>query len=134
MIQVFIQTELRLCCLFMSGITAAVGFVSVSEFIVEFSCEVISALTTRTLSNFKSIFFCPQDWVCWQIWGKELLYFVSSETLVWCLYKVLVKLIFQIDFFIYSNIWTFSIVLRHQKIKSLQNLQRVTSPNCIEDH
>lgn len=57
MIQVFIRAELWPYCLFMSGIIAAVGFASISEFIVEHSCGVISALTSHTLFNFKSIFY-----------------------------------------------------------------------------
>lgn len=63
-----------------------------------------------------NLYFCPQDRVCWQIFGIELLYSVSSETFVWCFYKVLVELISLIDFLMHSfNTWTFSIVLRHQK-------------------
>lgn len=80
-----------------------------------------------------NLYFCPQDRVCWQIFGIELLYSVSSETLVWCFYKVLVKLIFHIDFLIHSfNTWTFSIVLRHQKSNPVKISRGSHLPTALE--
>lgn len=93
-----------------------------------------------------NLYFCPQDRVCWQILGIELLSSVSSETLVWCFYKVLVKLISHRDFLIHSfNTWTFTIVLWHQKSnpfkvsgESLSQLlwkpwKRTNSQTCLKN-
>lgn len=76
-----------------------------------------SVLFDRTSYSVNSnLYFCLQDQVRRQIFGIELLYSMSSETLVWCFYKVLMKLISHIDFLIHSlNTWTFSTILRHQK-------------------
>lgn len=82
MVQIFILPELWLHCLFMSEIISVVGFASIFKFIVELDCGAISALTLHYTLQLQIYIFAHKIECVDKFFGKELLYFVSSETLV----------------------------------------------------
>lgn len=117
----------------MLGILSAVHFASNSEFIVELNCGAISALTSHHTLQLQIYIFAHNIECVDKFLAKNSCTLCQVRLLSDAFTKYLENWSVHIDsFFMHSfNIWTFSIVLRHQKIKSLQNLQRVTPRNDI---
>lgn len=133
MLQIHILAELWTDCLFLfrdhirGGFYKPLGIYCWTQLWNDQSFDRTSYFVSSNL------YFCPQDRVCWKILSIEPLYSVSSEILVWCFYKALVKLISHIDFLIHSfNTWTFSIVLRHEKSNPFKISGESHLPGALE--
>lgn len=105
------------------GVPSAVSCTSLFKFPAECHCPAISAGQGPTLCKFKSIFLSTRSSMLTNFWQRTL-YSVSSETFVWCFYKVLMEWIAHIDFLVRPfNTWTFSIALQLRKSNLFKSLE-----------